>query len=133
MSDNNEKISRAIQLAVQGNTNEFGKEISYLIGNTTLKSLNLKSNVISGIASAEGARSIGTTTFKAVLDAGRGDVVCSGLCILATSCEGLAILAANVPRIPARRNIYLIAKCTSIGVMRFRNLCRNAKDQIVPC
>ena len=133
MSDKNEQIARTIQLAIEGNTTEFRKKISYLVGNTTLKSLNLKSNTISGIASAEGARAIGTTTFKAVSDASRGDVVCTGLCLVATTCEGLAILAANVPAIPGRRRIYIISKSTSIGLMRFRNLCRNAKGQIGPC
>ena len=58
MSVNNEEISHAIQLAIEGNTTQFGKEISYLVGNTTLKSLNPKSNIISGIASAEGAYAI---------------------------------------------------------------------------
>lgn len=131
--ERNEQIANAIQAAIEGNTTEFGKDISYLIGNTTLKSLNMKSNIISGIASAEGARAMGTTTFKAFADASRGDVACTGLCIIATTCEGLAILAANVPAIPGRRRIYLISKGTSIGVMRFRNLCRNAKGQIRPC
>jgi len=35
MPDKNEQISRAIQLAIEGNTTELEKEISYLVRNTT--------------------------------------------------------------------------------------------------
>ena len=87
---------------IKGNTTEFKKEISYLISNTTLKSLNLKSNIIRVIASNKSDRTIGMTTFKAILDVSRGDVVCTGLCIIATIYEGLAMLAVNVPAIPGR-------------------------------
>lgn len=85
MADNNKQITHAIRVAIKGNTTEFKKEIFYLIGNTTLRSLNLKSNLISGIVSIEGAHAMGSTTFKAFSNASRGDVVCAGLCIIATT------------------------------------------------
>lgn len=137
MFNENEKAARAIQLAVEGNSTEFAKEISYLVGNATLRGMNLKSDLIQPIiaasASAEGARALGTTAFKAVSDASQGDKICTGLCIVASVCEGTALIAANVKILPYRGKIYIASKSGSIALMRFRNLCRNAKGQIGPC
>lgn len=62
-------------------------------------------------------------------DLGRGDKLCTGLCIVATACEGVAITASSCKFVPFRYRVYIGAKT----VMRFRNLCRNAQGQIGPC
>jgi hypothetical protein len=66
-------------------------------------------------------------------DISRGDKLCSGLCIVATTCEGVAIVAGTCKFIPYRYRVYIGAKAISVGVMRFRNLCRNAQGKIGPC
>ena len=132
-----EETAKAIQAAVEGDATEFSKKISYLVGNATLRSLNIKEEivekVVGGGATLQGCYSIGSTAWKTVEDISRGDKVCAGLCILATTCEGLAITASSCKVFPFRYRIYIGAKGTSIAVMRFRNLCRNAQGQIGPC
>ena len=137
MNTENESVARAIQAAVEGNATEVSKEISYLVGNATLKSLNFKSDFLNPLISTgatwQGCYSIGTTAWKTAEDISRGDKVCAGLCIVATGCEGVALLAANTKLVPFRFKVYTITKGCSIGLMRFRNLCRNAKGEIRPC
>lgn len=74
-----EKTAKAIQAAVEGDTMEFSKKISYIVGNATLKSLNVKEEivgkVIGGGATLQGCYSIGSTAWKTVEDISRGDKV----------------------------------------------------------
>jgi hypothetical protein len=137
MADKNEEAARAIQAAVEGNATEFSKEMSYLVGNATLRTLNIKEEfvgkVIGGGATLQAGYSIGTTAWKTVEDLSRSDKLCTGLCLVATTCEGVALVASCCKVLPFRYRVYIGAKTTSLAVMRFRNLCRKANGQLGPC
>jgi len=137
MQNKNEEAARAIQAAVEGNATEFSKEVSYLVGNATLRTLNIKEEfvgkAIGGGATLQAGYSIGTTAWKTVEDLSRNDKLCTGLCLVATTCEGVALLASCSKIFPFRYRVYIGAKTTSLTVMRFRNLCRNANGQLGPC
>lgn len=129
--DNKEEMARALQLAIQ----EDGQALSYKIGNITLKLLNIQEtieNTFNGAAAVETGYSAGKTVFGAVEDFSRGDKLCTGLCLVATACEGIAF-TSRMTRLPYSTKVYFCAKTVSLGVMRFRNLCRNAKGEIFLC
>jgi hypothetical protein len=132
-----EELARLIQEGVELDSTELSKKISYMIGNATLRSLNIKEefaqNVIGCGGTLQGCYSMGTTVWKTVEDISRGDKLCTGLCIVSTACEGVAITASLCKFIPFRLRIYTVSKGTSLGLMRFRNLCRKANGQIGPC
>jgi hypothetical protein len=135
-------IARAIQSAVEGDGVEFAKKVSYIVGNATAKSIMMKDDllgkvekVVEGGATLQSCSSIGKTAFSAVEDLSRNDKLCTGLCVIATTCEGVAIVATACKFIPDRYRykVYIGAKGTSLAVMKFRNLCRNAQGHIGPC
>jgi len=123
MVDKNENAARAIQAAVQGNA--------------TLLTLNIKQEfvgkVIGGGATLQAGYSIGTTAWKTVEDLSRNNKLCTGLCLMATTCEEVALVASCCKIFPFRYRVYIGAKTTSLAVMRFRNLCRKANGQLGPC
>lgn len=126
-----EEIARAVQVAVQNEMTNF----SYKVGNATLKALEVKETtetIGNGVAAIQSGWSAGATAFGAVEDASRGDKLCTGLCLLATCCEGAAF-ATRIVKVPYGMKIYICAKAGSAGLMKFRNLCRNAQGQIAPC
>jgi hypothetical protein len=128
---NKEEIARTVQLAVQEEMTNF----SYKIGNTTLKALGIKEtteNIFNGGLAIQSTYSAGKTAFNALEDLSRGDKICTGLCLVATFCEGLAF-TSRIVKIPYGQKIYVCSKAASVGLMRFRNMCRNAKGDIFPC
>ena len=132
-----EELARLIQEAIELDSTEISKKIYYMIGNTALRTLSIKEefaqNVIGCGGTLQGCYSMGTTVWKTVGDFSRGDKLCTGLCVVATGCEGVAIAASVCKFIPFRLRIYTVSKGTSLGLMRFRNLCRKANGQIGPC
>ena len=135
--ENARETARAIHAAIEGDATEFSKKISYLVGNATLNTLNVKSDYIdrsiSGAGALQACHSLGGTAWKTVEDFSRGDKLCTGLCAVSTVCEGVAITASTCKFIPGRYKIYLCAKGTSLALMRFRNFCRNAQGVVTPC
>nr|WPV72500.1 hypothetical protein orf129 [Navicula sp.]WPV72572.1 hypothetical protein orf129 [Navicula sp.]WPV72657.1 hypothetical protein orf129 [Navicula sp.]WPV72730.1 hypothetical protein orf129 [Navicula sp.] len=126
-----EEIARAVQLAVQDEMTNF----SYKVGNATLKALEVKETAEtlgSGAAAIQAGYSMGQTAFGAAEDISRGDKLCTGLCLVATGCEGIAFVT-RVVKVPYGMKIYVCTKAASAGLMKFRNLCRNAQGQIGPC
>lgn len=126
-----EEIARAVQVAVQDEMTNF----SYKVGNATLKALEVKEtvdNVGNGAAAIQAGWSAGKTMYGAAEDASRGDKLCTGLCLAATCCEGVAFMT-RIVKVPYGMKIYVCAKSASAGLMKFRNLCRNAQGQIGPC
>jgi len=111
--------------------------MSKLVGNATLRTLNIKEElvgkVVGGGATLQAGYSIGTTAWKTVEDITRNDKLCTGLCLVATTCEGVALVASSCKVLPFRYRVYIGAKTTSLAVMRFRNLCRQANGQLGPC
>jgi hypothetical protein len=85
-----------------------------------------------GVAAVEAGTSIGKTTFGIVSDVARGDKVCAGLCMIATTCETVALIT-RVAKVPGGMKVYVGCKATSCAVMKFRNLCKNSKGEIFPC
>jgi hypothetical protein len=131
MASDKEAIARAVQVALEKEMTNF----SYKVGNATLKALEVKETIEtlgSAGAAIESGTSMGKTAFGAVEDFNRGDKVCTGLCLIATACEGLA-LTSRVVKIPYGMKIYICSKAASSGLMKFRNLCKNAKGEIRPC
>ena len=131
MTSTNEEIARAVQVAIEQEMQGF----SYKVGNATLKALQVKETAETlgnGAAAIESGYSMGKTTFGAAEDISRGDKLCTGLCLLATTCEGVACTTRLV-KLPYGGKIYFISKAASAGLMKFRNLCRNAQGEILPC
>ena len=106
-----------------------------MVGNTTAKSLEYadKFDQISrGAVTIESFRAIGSTAFKATEDLVRDDKICAGACLVATACKAVADVSAMV-KYPGALKVYIVAKGISVGCIRFRNLCKNAKGEISPC
>lgn len=126
-----EEIALAVQVAVQNEMTNF----SYKVGNATLKALEVKETsetIGNGAAAIQAGYSFGATAFGAAEDIARNDKLCTGLCLLASCCEGVAF-TTRVVKVPYGMKIYVCTKAASAGLMRFRNLCRNAQGRIVPC
>lgn len=126
-----EEIARAVQKAVEGEMTHF----SYKVGNATLKALEVKEKVEeigNGGAAIQAGYSMGKTAWGAAEDINRNDKLCTGLCLVATACEGIAF-TTRVIKVPYGMKVYVCAKTASAGLMKFRNLCRNAKGEIMPC
>lgn len=132
---NNEEIARAVQMALEKSFQNEVTNFSYKAGNVTLKALELKEaggNLLNGGAMIQVGHSVGKTAFGAVEDLARNDKLCTGLCIMATVCEGVAF-TTRIVKIPYGARIYFCSKAASTGLMKFRNLCRNAQGKIFPC
>lgn len=80
----------------------------------------------------ESFRAVGSTSYKVVEDIARNDQICAGACAIATACEIIAGTSAVI-KYPGAMQVYFVAKGISVGCIRFRNLCRNAKGEITPC
>jgi len=112
-----------------------GTKISYMVGNTTEKSLEYADKIDQmsrGAVTIESGRAIGSTAFKAAEDIARNDKICAGACLVATVCEVVAGSSAMI-KYPGAMKVYFVAKTISVGCIRFRTLCRNAKGEISPC
>jgi len=112
-----------------------GTELSYMVGNATEKSLDYadKFDQISrGAVTIESFRAVGSTAYKATEDIARNDTICAGACAIATACEVIAGTSAMI-KYPGALKVYIVAKGISVGCIRFRNLCKNAKGEITPC
>lgn len=126
-----EKLARATQQIIEN----AGKEISYMVGNATEKSLDYADKIdqISrGAVAIETGRALGSTAFHAAEDIARNDKVCAGACLIASACEVVAGTSAMI-KYPGAMKVYFVAKTISVGCIRFRNLCKNAKGEITPC
>jgi len=126
-----EEIARAVQLAVQDEITKY----SYKIGSYTIKALEVKETfekTTNGLLAFECGSSLGKTAYSAAADFSKGDKLCTGLCLVATVCEGVAFTTRFV-QIPYGQKIYIFAKSTSVGLMKFRNLCRASDGTIVGC
>jgi hypothetical protein len=126
-----EGLARATQKIVEN----AGKEISYMVGNATEKSLEYADKIDQmsrGAVAIESGRALGSTVYQAAEDISRNDKICAGACIVASACEIVAGTSAMV-KYPGAMKVYFIAKTISVGCIRFRNLCRNAKGEISLC
>lgn len=121
---------------------ELSKEVSYLVGSATLKAYDLKSEISNGLNTGadvcgflEEMRSLGATSFGIVQDLSQGDPLCTGLCTVATLCETVVVSTTTpwLKKLPYRRRVYVACKGSSMCVMKFRNLCKNAQGKIGPC
>lgn len=132
--DKNEEISKAVQKAVEEELANYTKELSYKIANATLKALHVQEKVEeigNAGAAIQAGYCMGSTAWAAAEDISRNDKVCTGLCLLATACEGVA-LTTRVVRVPYGMKLYVGSKATSSGLMQFRNLYRTADGKILP-
>lgn len=109
---------------------EAAKQSGYAAGNTTEKVVNLAEkagSIVDGstklVGGSEAAGSLGRIAFKATRDIARADTVCTGLCVISGTCEGVALACSTIPIIPYRGNIYIGAKIICRGCMAYRNLC----------
>jgi hypothetical protein len=130
MSDK-EGLARATQKVVE----KAGTEISYIVGNATEKSLEYADKIDQmsrGAVAIESGRALGSTAYKTAEDIARNDKVCAGACLVASACEVVAGTSAMI-KYPGAMKVYFVAKTISVGCIRFRNLCKNAKGEITPC
>lgn len=128
---NKENIARLTQRAVE----KAGTEISYMIGNATEQAVQYGDKIDQmsrGAVAIESGRALGSTAYKAAEDIARNDKVCAGACLVASVCEVVAGSSAMI-KYPGAMKVYFVAKTISVGCIRFRNLCRNAKGEISPC
>lgn len=125
------EIAKAVQVALEEEMRGF----SYKVGNATLKALEVKESaeiVSNGILAIQSGYSAGKTAFGAAEDLARGDKLCTGLCVVATTCEGIAFVS-RIVKIPYGTKVYISCKSASACLMKFRNLCRNAQGELKPC
>jgi hypothetical protein len=126
-----EGVARATQKIFE----RAGTEISYMVGNATEKSLEYADKIDQmsrGAVAIESGRALGSTAYQAAEDIARNDKVCAGACLVASACEVVAGTSAMI-KYPGAMKVYFVAKAISVGCIRFRNLCRNAKGDIGPC
>merc|ERR1712151_892310 len=119
-----EGIARATQKVIE----KAGTEISYMVGNATEQAVQYGDKIDQ---MSRGAVAIGSTAYQAAEDIARNDKVCAGACIVASACEVIAGSSAMI-KYPGAMKVYFVAKTISVGCIRFRNLCRNAKGEIGP-
>ena len=128
---NKKEVARAAQKIVE----KAGTDISYMVGNVTEESLNYMDNIDKigrGAVAVESGRALGSTAYKAAEDIARNDKICTGACLVASACEVVAGTSALI-KYPGAMKVYFVAKSISVGCIRFRDLCRNAKGEITPC
>jgi hypothetical protein len=106
------------------------QESGYAAGNVTEQFVKIASttgNFIDGATAlgggVESSRSLAKIAFKTTKDVARGDKLCTGLCLVAGTCETLALGCSTLKFIPFRGRIYVCAKIVSNGCMTYRNLC----------
>ena len=85
-----------------------------------------------GAVAIESGRALGSTAYKAAEDIAQNDKVCAGACLVTSACEVVAGSSALI-KYPGAMKVYFVSKTISVGCIRFRNLCRNAKSEISPC
>jgi hypothetical protein len=126
-----EAVARAAQKVVE----KAGTEISYMVGNATAQVVQYGDKIDQmsrGAVAIESGRALGSTAYKAAEDIVRNDKICAGACLVASACEVIAGSSAMI-KYPGAMKVYFVAKTISVGCIRFRNLCRNAKGDINPC
>ena len=106
------------------------EESGYAAGNTTEKLVNIATQsgqIVDRVTElgggGEAASALGKIVFKTTKDIARGDVVCTGCCIVSGTCETVALCCSTIKIIPFRGRIYVGAKIISKGCMSFRNVC----------
>jgi len=126
-----EDVARFTQKAIE----KAGTEISYMVGNATEQAVQYGDKIDQmsrGAVAIESGRALGSTAYKAAEDIVRNDKICAGACLVASACEVIAGSSAMI-KYPGAMKVYFVAKTISVGCIRFRNLCRNAKGEISPC
>jgi hypothetical protein len=126
-----ESLGRLTQKLVE----KAGTELSYMVGNATEQAVEYGDKIDQmsrGAVAIESGRALGSTAYQAAEDIARNDKVCAGACIVASVCEVVAGSSAMI-KYPGAMKVYFVAKTISVGCIRFRNLCRNAKGEISPC
>ena len=118
----------AIQLATEaayqaGNNTDKVIEIAdkaVEVVDKTTKIINRGTALVGG---TESSRALANIAFKTTKDIGRGDKVCTGLCLVSATCECLALSCSLIKVIPFRGPIYTGSKIISRGCMTWRNAC----------
>lgn len=82
-----------------------------------------------GVLTVDSGRRAGIGTFKASKDFARGDSLCTGLCCVSIGCELVSGILIWCP-IPGKIVAVSVLKGTSIGCLKFRDLC--SADPSVP-
>lgn len=87
-------------------------------------------NITQGIAntgkvtlSAQCGNRVGSATFKATKDYGRGDVVCGTLCSVSIGCEAACAFVTWIPLPTGKFTTIAILKTISHTVTTFRDMC----------
>ena len=126
-----DSIARITQKVIE----KAGTEMSYVVGNTTEQALQYGEKIDQmsrGAVAIESGRALGSTVYKAAEDIARNDKICAGACAVASACEIIAASSALI-KYPGSMKVYFVAKTISVGCIRFRHLCRNAKGELSPC
>lgn len=126
-----EGLARVTQKIIE----KAGTELSYMVGNATEQAVEYGDKIdqmTRGAVAIESGRALGSTAYQAAEDIARNDKICAGACLVASVCEIVAGSSAMI-KYPGAMKVYFVAKTISVGCIRFRNLCRNAKGEISPC
>jgi len=126
-----EGVARATQKIIE----RAGTQLSYMVGNATEQAVQYGDKIdqmTRGAVTIESGRALGSTAYQAAEDIARNDKICAGACLVASACEVVAGTSAMI-KYPGAMKVYFVAKTISVGCIRFRNLCRNAKGEISPC
>ena len=74
------------------------------------------------IGGLESGSALGRISFKVTKDIACSDTVCTGLCLISGTCEGVVLGCSRIKVIPFRGRIYVGAKIISKGCISFRNV-----------
>lgn len=94
------------------------ESVAFFWGNITK---GVQQSTKGAVAIDSGGR-IGTGAYKASKDFARGDAMCGTLCSISIGCETLSGVLVWFP-IPYKVGIVSTLKATSVGCLRFRDLC----------
>ena len=126
---------QSLAYATQKVIEKTGTEISYIVGNATEQAVQYGDKIDQmsrGAVAIESGRALGSTAYQAAEDIARNDKICAGACLVASACEVVAGGSAVI-KYPGAMKVYFVAKTISVGCIRFRNLCKNAKGEVSPC
>lgn len=131
----------AAQAASTAAIQEAAQQAVYASGNATVAAyeiaLEKATSLITGGAQIGGAGhnavNFGKTAHKGLLDASRGDKLCTGLCFLACVSDALGIGYTLIPLLPGKLVVYGGTKCISLGCVAFRDSCYASGMRVPGC
>lgn len=133
--------AQAAQAASTAAIQEAAQQAVYASGNATVAAYEIAiekaTSLVTGGAQVGGAGhnavTFGKTAHKGLLDAARGDKLCTGLCLVACACDAVGICYTLIPILPGKLVVYGGTKCISLACVSFRDSCHASGVRVPGC